>query len=233
MSLLPFVLMELGTGNFTDCSLSQKIGCAIIRVIDRNLRRKNMKNFSMPEQISPTLEIDELMRLKHSLEKNVSREAAESIIKEIPLSINSTPDIRAEWVEKLSAILENRFDKETVKNIRQECYCNENGRLEDTANNLKQLYLSLDKDLHRFVNALNENGAGWFIKDNQLYTKMFSCECPMLEKAKNSNSLTWCHCTAGYNKKLFEIVFEKPVYVEIVQSIRQGFDFCLLRITFQ
>jgi hypothetical protein len=37
--------------------------------------------------------------------------------------------------------------KKTVKNIRQECYCNENGRLEDTANNLKQLYLSLDKDL--------------------------------------------------------------------------------------
>ena len=139
-----------------------------------------MKNFSMPEQVSPTLEIDELMRLKHSLEKNVSREVAESIIKEIPLSINSTPDIRAEWVEKLSAILENRFDKKTVKNIRQECYCNENGKLEDTANNLKQFYLSLDKDLHRFVNALNENGAGWFIKDNQLYTKMFSCECPML-----------------------------------------------------
>ncbi len=192
-----------------------------------------MKHFSMPEQVSPTLEIDELMRLKHSLEKNVSREVAESIIKEIPLSINSTPDIRAEWVEKLSAILENRFDKKTVKNIRQECYCNENGRLEDTANNLKQLYLSLDKDLHRFVNALNENGAGWFLNDNQLYTKMFSCECPMLEKAKNSNSLTWCHCTAGYNKKLFEIVFEKPVSVEVVQSIRQGFDFCLLRITFQ
>ena len=141
-----------------------------------------MKNFSMPEQVSPTLEIDELMRLKHSLEKNVSREVAESIIKEIPLSINSTPDIRAEWVEKLSAILENRFDKKTVKNIRQECYCNENGRLEDTANNLKQLYLSLDKDLHRFVNALNENGVGWFIKDNQLYTKMFTCECPMFFK---------------------------------------------------
>ena len=87
--------------------------------------------------------------------------------------------------------------------------------------------------MHRFVNDLNENGAGWFIKDHQLYTKMFSCQCPMLEKTKNSNSLTWCHRTAGYNKKLFEIVFEKPVYVEIVQSIRQGFDFCLLRITFQ
>ncbi len=192
-----------------------------------------MKNFSMPKQVSPTLELDELTRLKHSLEKYVSREAAESILKEIPLSVNSTPDIRAEWVEKMSAILENRFDMETVKNIRQECCCNENGRLEDTADNLKQLYFSLDKDLHRFVSALNENGAGWFMKENQLYTKMFFCECPMLEKTKNSNSLTWCYCTAGYNKKLFEIVFEKPVYAEIVQSIRQGFDYCLLRITFQ
>ena len=74
-----------------------------------------MKNFSMPEQVSPTLEIDELMRLKHSLEKNVSREVTESIIKEIPLSINSTPDIRAEWVENLSAIFENRFDKKNGK----------------------------------------------------------------------------------------------------------------------
>nr|WP_325294607.1 hypothetical protein [uncultured Oscillibacter sp.] len=102
-----------------------------------------MKNFSMPEQVSPTLEIDGLMRLNRSLEKNVSREVAESIMKEIPLSVNSTSDIRAEWVEKLSAVLENRFDKKTAKNIRQECYC-------------------------------NENGAGWFSKDNQFYIKMVS-----------------------------------------------------------
>lgn len=31
-----------------------------------------MKSFSMPEYISPTLELDELMRLKHSLESTVS-----------------------------------------------------------------------------------------------------------------------------------------------------------------
>ena len=191
-----------------------------------------MKNFSMPEYVSPTLETDELTRLKHSLEKNVSREAAESIMAELPLAINSTPDIRAEWVETLSAVLENSFDEKTVKNIRQGCHCNENGRLEDTANNLRQLYFSLDKNLSRFVNALNEEGAGWFIKDDQLYTKMFLCECPMLERAKSSNSLTWCHCTAGYSKKLFEIIFERTVHTEIIQSIRQGYDYCLLRIKF-
>lgn len=193
----------------------------------------SMKNFAMPDQVSPTLELDELERLKHSPEENVSKEMAEAIMTELPLSINATPKNRAEWVEKLSAVLEKRFDERTVKNIRQGCYCNENGRLEDTANNLRQLYLSLNRDKFKFVETMNENGADWFIRDNQLHTKMFSCECPMLEAANNSDSLTWCHCTAGYNKKLFEIVFERPVEVEVLQSIRQRFDFCLLKIMFQ
>ena len=189
-----------------------------------------MKNFSMPEQVSPTLEIDELVRLRHSLEMTVSKEMTEYIISKLPLVTNSTPVERAEWVENLSILLENTFDEGIVKAIRMNCYCNENGRLEDTARVLKQLYLSLDKDLKRFVNAMNESGAGWYIKDNQLYTKMFTCECPMLEKAKLSDSLTWCHCTAGYNKKLFEMIFGLPVEVEVLHSIRQGFDYCLLRI---
>ena len=191
-----------------------------------------MKNFSMPEDITPTLELDELMRLKCSLEMTVSKEAADRVISELPLAANSTPAERAEWVEKLSFLLEKRFDENTVKVIRQNCYCNENGRLENVARELKQLYASHGKDLHRLVASLNENGAGWYIEGNQLYTKMFICECPMLEAAALSQSLTWCHCTAGYSKKLFELVFETPVDVEILQSIRQGCDYCLMRVTF-
>lgn len=74
-----------------------------------------MQNFSMPDKVSPTLELDELARLKYSLGKNISKEFTESIIAELPLTLNSTPDMRAEWVEKLSTILENRFDEKTIK----------------------------------------------------------------------------------------------------------------------
>lgn len=42
-----------------------------------------MKNFSMPEHISPTLELDELMRLKCSLETIVSKEASDRIMSEL------------------------------------------------------------------------------------------------------------------------------------------------------
>ncbi|MCU0080429.1 hypothetical protein [Extibacter muris] len=60
-----------------------------------------MRNFSMPEYIPPTLELDELMRLKRGLEMTVSKEASDSITSELPLTLNSTPAERAEWVEKV------------------------------------------------------------------------------------------------------------------------------------
>lgn len=91
----------------------------------------------------------------------------------------------------------------------------------------------MGRDLNGFVQAVNERGAVWYIEGERLFTQMLTCECPMLEAAKGSESLTWCHCTAGYNKKLFEAVFETPVEVEVVHSIRQVFDECLLKISFK
>ena len=191
-----------------------------------------MDHFSMPGYVSPTLEADELARLKHSLRMTVSEEMAEKIMSELPLTNLSTPAERAEWVENMSALLENTFDEETVKAIRRNCHCNENGRLEEIAGVMKELYVSAGRDLKRFVQAVNERGAGWYIEGERLFTQILTCECPMLEVAKVSESLTWCHCTAGYNKKLFEAVFERPVEVEVVHSIRQGFDHCILQVAF-
>ena len=55
-----------------------------------------MEKFSMPEQVSATLEQDEIMRLKHSLETTISKVEADKIISELSLPLNSTPDVRAE-----------------------------------------------------------------------------------------------------------------------------------------
>uniref|UniRef100_UPI004055C605 DUF6144 family protein n=1 Tax=Acetatifactor sp. TaxID=1872090 RepID=UPI004055C605 len=189
-----------------------------------------MKNFNMPEVVSPTLEADEMERLYESIKNAVSKEEADNVVKAIPLANNSTPEERAEWVEKLSELLEMKFDTNTIKQIRQGCYCTENGKLEESANSLRELYVSLDCNIHNFIDTLNEQGAGWYIEDGYLYIKMFNCPCPMLEKTKIVSSLTWCHCTAGYGKKFFGIVFDVDVEAEIVHSMRQGFDECLVRL---
>ena len=61
------------------------------------------------------------MRLKHSLETTISKVEADKIISELSLPLNSTPDVRAEWVDRMSALLESRFDENTVKAIRKKC----------------------------------------------------------------------------------------------------------------
>ena len=85
-----------------------------------------MEKFSMPEQVSATLEIDETTRLKKSLEATISKEEADRIMSELSLPVNSTPGARAEWVDKLSGLLESRFDEKTIKAIRQKCHFKEN-----------------------------------------------------------------------------------------------------------
>ena len=190
-----------------------------------------MKNYNKLEVISPALEIDEVKRLYESIKHVASIEEADNIIEKIPLAMNSTPEERAEWVEKLSEVLEETFDESTIKQIRQRCYCNENGKLEESANALKEIYNSCNRDLYKFIDVLNESGAGWYIEDGFLYTKMFSCPCPMLEKAFISNSLTWCHCTAGYTKRFFELAFDMAVEAEIIHSMRQGYGECLVKVS--
>lgn len=86
-------------------------------------RNKAMKNYNLPEHLSPTLEADEINRLYESVKSVVSKEEADNIIKEIPLALHSTPEERAKWVVKLSKLLEEKFDVETIKQIRQGCYC--------------------------------------------------------------------------------------------------------------
>lgn len=190
-----------------------------------------MKNYKKTEYISPTLEADEVGKLYESIKSVIALEEADAVIKEIPLVNNSSAEERAEWVEKLSVLLEDKYAPQIIKEIRQRCYCNENGKLEEVAKALHELYVSSGRDIYKFVSGLNEQGAGWYIEDNYLYTKMFSCPCPMLEKTKLSSSLTWCHCTAGYSKRFFNIVFNVSVGAEIVHSMRQGFDECLVRLT--
>ena len=82
-----------------------------------------MKNFHMPEIISPTLEAKELERLHKSITLIRSKKEADHIVSSLPLSNDSTPEERAAWVENLSILLEDTYDTNTIKQIRQHCHC--------------------------------------------------------------------------------------------------------------
>ena len=59
------------------------------------------------------------------------------------------------------------------------------------------------------------------------------CYCGRVKQTKEPFPTdTYCHCSTGWYKSLFEAAFDKPVKVKLKQSILQGADSCEFEIEF-
>lgn len=56
------------------------------------------------------------------------------------------------------------------------------------------------------------------------------CMCPLVESGPENLSPTYCQCSTGYVKEMFERLAGKPVEVEILESLRMGGKLCRFRI---
>lgn len=188
----------------------------------------------------------ETVQLYRNIKMFSDERTAYDIVFGLPLSPDASSDQRAAWVRRIIDGLEKRFDAATIKAIRLGCYCTEKEMPEKckstgylcadaelfsrVRDGLQGLYES-SANLEEFVARANTENLGWYVENDELYTKFFECECPMLEAVGQLPTFTWCYCTAGYGKQLFEGVFGCPVDLEIIHSIRQGNEFCLMKVT--
>ncbi len=51
------------------------------------------------------------------------------------------------------------------------CYCNENGKLDESKEFIRNIYKS-SNTMTDFVNKMNEFGAGWYIEDEYLFNRL-------------------------------------------------------------
>lgn len=68
-------------------------------------------------------------------------------------------------------------------------------------------------------------------KKRQLY-----CHCPRVRDAVKSGikiSSTYCYCGAGFYRGIWEYILQKPVTVEVLQSVLDGDDVCRIAIHLQ
>lgn len=168
-------------------------------------------------------------RLYENITKYSTLDVAHKIAFGIDLPLSPTKSEKKEWVKFVSCELEKNFEEHTINNIRMGCYCTENGKLDESKEFIKNIY-NTSTCMVDFVNKMNEHEVGWYIKDVYLFTKYFSCPCPMLEGVDMLPTKTWCYCTVGYNKKIFEYVFDCEVNIELIESIKMGNNQCLMRI---
>jgi hypothetical protein len=133
----------------------------------------------------------------------------------------------AAWVKSTMNRFESHFDEPTVKRIRMNCQC---GYGMDEKLVLVQELMASSSNLEEFANQDKARAAGLFYADGDLYLQFLFCPCPMLADVDRLDSYTWCQCTTGYSKVLFEKVFKCEVDVELLKSIKAGDEICLMKI---
>lgn len=133
----------------------------------------------------------------------------------------------AAWVRSAMHRLETRFDKAAVKQIRMHCQC---GYGMDEKLALVKEVMAASANLAEFGDHPKARAAGLSCINGELHLQFPFCPCPMLATVDRLDSDTWCQCTIGYSKVLFEKAFGCEVDVELLQSIKMGDDICLMKI---
>jgi hypothetical protein len=136
-------------------------------------------------------------------------------------------ETNADWVKSTMHRLECKFDQETTKQIRMGCQCGYG--MDEKLALLKELKAT-SSNMEEFAGSDKAKAAGLFFGDGILYLQFLFCPCPMLADVDKLETKTWCLCTTGYSKVLFEKAFECEVDVELLKSIKAGDDTCLMKI---
>jgi predicted hydrocarbon binding protein len=89
-------------------------------------------------------------------------------------------------------------------------------------------------DLAELVEGLNKlhiGGGKMKLEGNKIRAQYARCYCGVVSKTKEKFTSTWCNCSRGWFLGLFEKIFEKPVKVEMTETIIQGAKTCKFIIT--
>ncbi len=131
------------------------------------------------------------------------------------------------WVKSTMKRLENNFDNITIKQIRMQCQC---GYGMDKKLELVKGLVESSSNIEEFGNSEEAKAAGLYCENGELYLQFHFCPCPMLAEVDRLDTNTWCQCTTGYSKVLFEKAFGCKVNVELLKSIKMGDEKCLMKI---
>jgi len=66
----------------------------------------------------------------------------------------------------------------------------------------------------------------WTQKDNTIQSTCVKCGCPLVRNEVVDLTGTFCYCSRGWVKKIFETLLKKPVDVKLEKSIGLGDEVC-------
>lgn len=171
-------------------------------------------------------------RFNESLEQYAGTEAMRRLMEgREPVSPADPAVMKARWIGALMEDLESELDPKTVLYILEATGRGCIGRsLLDRA---VEIYEQAD-DPEEFLDRLNEEriGGGHLRLEGSLIRGHYDrCYCAWVNAEPGLVSSTFCYCSVGWLKELFETVLEEPVEVRFLQTVLGGGDRCEFIVT--
>ena len=132
------------------------------------------------------------------------------------------------WITNLMDGLDNNVDKETIIKILEQC-----GRQCQSQSFIKKAKAIYEKSKNTddFLNKLAQVYKHMHREGNKVYIVYPKCYCSQVNKIpKGKLSGTYCNCSRGWAKALFEGATGKPVEVNMKKSIINGEDQCKFEV---
>lgn len=134
----------------------------------------------------------------------------------------------SKWIAALMAGLEAEVDEEIRVRLMEYC-----------GNACAFHFGSLDKvkeiqskiaDVDELLNEINQQEDIWcgkWVRDGEIiYSVCNECGCPLVRAGLVKLSSTFCQCSRGWVKVVFETILGKPVEVNLEQAIGRGDQIC-------
>ena len=133
------------------------------------------------------------------------------------------------WITCLIAALDENVDAETRAKVLEPCgrQC-QSQRFIQKARNIYQK----SKNLSEFVVKFGKIYKNLQKEGDNVYIVYPECYCSFVNKIPAGKlSATYCNCSRGWVKALFEGALERPVEIIMAESIMKGDKQCKFRIT--
>jgi predicted hydrocarbon binding protein len=127
-----------------------------------------------------------------------------------------------DWVFSLIKNLEQHLDENQRIELLEEC-----GR-DCAKRHAQKEALKFKGDLDGWMGTMRKWVGTENIQRDKNYVHVIysKCFCPLVQDAQPLKSETYCNCSRGWLKEVFETVMEKPVAVKLEDSIMKGGKQC-------
>lgn len=132
------------------------------------------------------------------------------------------------WISTLIAGLDRNVDEKTRAMILEQCgrQCQSQSLIKKA----REIYQK-SKNTDEFLERFSQTYKHLHIKGSKVYIIYPKCYCSQVNKIPKGNlSGTYCNCSRGWAKALFEGALGRPVEVTMEKSIINGDGECKFRI---